>query len=213
MDVPAQIDSLLAQTAALHKHLCPRQVLGVRMGMLAARRFAFSLPQRDKRLLAFVESDGCFADGVTIATGCSLGHRTMRLMDQGKVAVTFVDSKTAQAFRIWPAPQSRALAATYAPDAPNRWTAQLKGYQTMPDDELLRLGEVELTVDLQAIVGKPGVRASCSQCGEEILNLREVRRDGLPLCLHCAGSGYWKQKPQEAAEEDLASDRSPAPGL
>ena len=31
------LSSLLEQSAALHHHLCPRQVLGVRMGMLATR--------------------------------------------------------------------------------------------------------------------------------------------------------------------------------
>jgi formylmethanofuran dehydrogenase subunit E len=30
------LQTLLAQSAALHNHLCPRQVLGVRMGMYAA---------------------------------------------------------------------------------------------------------------------------------------------------------------------------------
>ena len=52
------------------------------------------LPQKDKRLLTFVETDGCFADGVSVATGCWLGRRTMRLVDYGKVAATFVDTHT-----------------------------------------------------------------------------------------------------------------------
>ena len=51
------------------------------------------LPQTDKRLYTFVETDGCFADGVMVATGCSLGHRTLRLIDYGKVAATFVDTR------------------------------------------------------------------------------------------------------------------------
>ncbi len=33
------LDELLSRSAALHKHLCPRQVLGVRMGMLAGERY------------------------------------------------------------------------------------------------------------------------------------------------------------------------------
>src|SRR5690606_20693201 len=39
---------LLDQSAALHRHLCPRQVLGVRMGLLAAEVLGLDLPQTDK---------------------------------------------------------------------------------------------------------------------------------------------------------------------
>ncbi len=185
------IERFLAESEALHKHLCPRQVLGVRMGVLAASLLFFELPQKDKRLVAFVETDGCYADGVMAATGCSMGHRTMRLMDHGKVAVTFADTKTAKAFRVSPAAQARSLAAAYAPTAANRWQAQLEAYQIMPDEELLRVQQVELTIDLEAVMGKPGGRKNCSLCGEEILNQREKMQDGSILCLHCAGLGYW----------------------
>ena len=65
----ATLKKMLTQTAAMHKHLCPRQILGVRMGIVAAQLFPLELPQKDKRLLAFVETDGCFADGVSAATG------------------------------------------------------------------------------------------------------------------------------------------------
>ena len=69
----AQLTDLLEQTVTLHHHLCPRQVLGVRMGMLAGELLGLELPQTDKRLITFVETDGCFADGVAVATGCTLG--------------------------------------------------------------------------------------------------------------------------------------------
>ena len=94
----------------MHKHLCPRQVLGVRMGQYAGELLRLELPQQDKRLYTFVETDGCFVDGVTVATGCSVGHRTLRLMDQGKVAATFVDMRSGKAVRIWPDAQCRARA-------------------------------------------------------------------------------------------------------
>ena len=71
------LPDLLTKTAALHDHLCPRQVLGVRTGLLAARLFGLDLPQADKRLFAFVETDGCYSDGVSVSTGCWLGHRTL----------------------------------------------------------------------------------------------------------------------------------------
>lgn len=190
------IQAVLRQAAATHEHLCPRQVLGARIGLYAAELLHLDLPQDDKRLYTFVETDGCFVDGVTAATGCSLGHRTLRLMDYGKVAATFVDTAIGTGIRIWPSPLSRSLAAQYAPNAPNRWRAQLDAYQIMPAAELLCLREVDLTVDLIAIIGKPGVRVNCANCGEEILNLREIIRDGKSLCRGCANENY--VQPQSA---------------
>lgn len=116
----ASFTELLAQTAARHDHLCPRQVIGVRMGMYAAKLLELELPQSDKRLMTFVETDGCFADGVSVATGCSLGHRITRLMDFGKVAATFVDTKTERAVRIYPHAESRSNARLCLPDARSR---------------------------------------------------------------------------------------------
>ena len=184
------IQAFLAEVAAMHKHLCPRQVLGVRMGLYASELLQLELPQRDKRLYTFVETDGCFVDGITIVTGCSIGHRTLRLIDYGKVAASFVDTKSGNAIRVWPNPQCRKRAAEFALTAPNRWRAQLEAYQIMPAAELLSSCEVELQIDLKALIAKPGVRVICSSCGEEILNEREVIRNGKALCSACADGGY-----------------------
>ncbi len=161
------------------------------MGVLAGELLGIDFPQTDKRVIAFVETDGCFADGVMVVTGCSLGHRTMRLVDVGKVAVTMADTKTGRAVRLWPTPQSRSLAGQYAPQARNRWQAQLEAYQVMPVRELLRADEVKLQISLEALVGKRGIRVNCESCGEEILNGRERLLDHRTLCVHCAGERYW----------------------
>lgn len=186
------VQTLLTETTAMHRHLCPRQVLGVRMGLYAGELLGLELPQRDKRLYTLVETDGCFVDGVTTTTGCSIGHRTLRLMDYGKVAASFVDTKTGNAIRIWPNSQCRARAADYAPAAPNRWRAQLEAYQVMPAADLLSACKIELLIDLKALIARPGVRVNCSICGEEILNQREVHRDGSVLCPACADGGYMR---------------------
>jgi formylmethanofuran dehydrogenase subunit E len=180
------LDDILEQAAAWHRHLCPRQVLGARMGILAGRLLSLELPQKNKRLYTFVETDGCFADGVSAATGCWLGRRTMRLIDHGKVAATFVDTHTRRAVRIRPHPQARTEARRYAPDAKTRWHAYLAAYQIMPDDVLLEAQWVELTLDLDQLISRPGARTVCHRCGEEIINEREVTRDGTILCRGCA---------------------------
>jgi len=185
------LDELLQACAALHHHLCPRQVLGVRMGMLAGEILGLDLPQGDKRLLTIVETDGCGADGIAVATGCWVGHRTMRIEDYGKVAATFVDTRANQAVRIVPRTQARQLAHEYAPEAYSNWEAHLLGYQRMPAEELLVAQAVQLKVTIEPIISRAGVRVICASCGEEIMNEREVVREGLALCKSCAGSSYY----------------------
>ena len=176
-----------------HNHLCPRQVLGVRMGMRAGELLGLDLPQNDKRLFAFVETDGCLIDGIAVATGCWVGNRTMRVMDYGKSAATFVDTQTNRAVRVTPTRESRAVARAYAPDAPDRWHAQLAAYQIMPADELLLAQEVTLNVSLARIISKHGMRVVCERCGEDVINEREVRVDGEILCRACADGAYYTQ--------------------
>lgn len=190
-DSQARLQELLAQSAALHQHLCPRQVLGARMALAAGRLLGLELPQADKRLLVIVETDGCFSDGVAVAANCWVGRRTLRVLDYGKVAATFIDTQGGAAWRLFPHPAARETAAAYAPEARNRWEAMLLGYQRMADELLLCSQAVALTTPVEVLLSRPGARALCAACGEEILNEREVVRDGVTLCRSCAGNGYY----------------------
>lgn len=98
------LSPLLHRSASLQGHLCPWQVLAVRMGLYGADLLGLSVPRADRRLVALVELDGCFADGILAATGCSVGQRTLRLIDHGKLAATFVDAETGRAMRVTPQP-------------------------------------------------------------------------------------------------------------
>ena len=191
LNVPS-LDKPLTASAAHHHRVCPRQVLGVRIGLLAGRLLEMALPQPDKRLLAISETDGCFVDGLSAATGCFVGRRTLRVEDYGKTAATFVDTFTEQAIRIAPRNGVRELAWKYAPSAHNKWEAQLIGYQLIPDDVLVQWQPVELTIPVKQIIGQPGERVTCQICGEEIINQREVLHDGTLVCRSCAGKSYFR---------------------
>jgi formylmethanofuran dehydrogenase subunit E len=187
------IQLFLEQSAARHSHLCPRQVLGVRIGLLATR--IFDLPpggNPGKRLFTIIESDGCFSDGIEVATGCTLGHRRLRLEDYGKIAATFIDTITGRAVRIAPKLDIRQKAYAYAPDEPRRYFAQLRAYQIMPDETMFTIAPVILTTPIEAILSRPGMRVNCDSCGEEIINEREIKENGLTLCRTCAGDSYYQ---------------------
>lgn len=186
-----ELQALLEKSASRHSHLCPRQILGVRLGLLGMKTLGFDEPPAKKRLLVIVESDGCFADGVIAATDCAVGHRTLRVEDYGKTAATFIDTLTGRAMRVAPALDVRERAGFHVPDEPRRYFAQLRAYQSMPDAEMFSVTPVSLAVPLEAILSRPGARVNCDACGEEIINERETLRGGLVLCRACAGNAYY----------------------
>lgn len=185
------LQELLNKTSAMHRHLCPRQVLGVRMGLYGGSLLDIDLPQTGKRLYTIVETDGCAADGISVATNCWIGNRTYRIEDYGKLGATFIDTHTGAAFRLVPQPSVRAIAQETVPDSKNSWEAQLVGYQRIPDDQLFAVTPVRLTTPIEVIASRPGKKALCERCGEEITNQREVRLGSTVLCRACMGEAYY----------------------
>ena len=193
----ASLAQLLEQSASRHTKLCPRQVLGVRMGLLAGQVLGLNVPNAGKRLISLIETDGCAADGVSAATGCTVGNRRLRIIDFGKVAAVFVDMRCDQAIRIIPRQGIRAAAQRQVPGAKSRWHAQLEAYQLMSDTDLLAVEQVRLSISLEELLSKPGIRVICDACGEEVLNEREVVLEGAILCRSCAGQSYYHSTEQE----------------
>ncbi len=188
---------LLEKSAHGHSHLCPRQILGVRMGLLGLKTIGFDAPPAKKRLLVIVETDGCFADGITAATNCTVGHRTLRVEDFGKAAAVFIDTLTGQTLRIAPALDVRQRAYAYAPGESRHYYAQMQAYQVMPDDEMFTVTPVLLNISSDALVSRPGIRVHCDACGEEIMNEREIKHHELTLCRSCAGNSYYQLTRQD----------------
>ena len=185
-------DNLLEQSARRHQHLCPRQVLGVRMGLYAGKLLGLELPQTNKRLITLIETDGCLLDGVAVATGCNPGRRTLCVQDYGKMAATFVDGHTGRALRIAPQADARLQCLSFVDWSPDRWQAYLQGYQVLADEVLLLARPVSLNFSLADLISSESARAVCQACGEEIFNQREVRIGESCLCRACAGQAYYK---------------------
>lgn len=186
-----RLTQLLQASAALHSHLCPRQVIGVRTALAAEKLLNLEFPRKDKRLLVILETDGCYVDGVAVPAGVSVGKRTLRIEDIGKVAATFIDTQTGQALRIAPQNGVRERVAAYAPGEKIPYYAQLNGYQVMPDSEMFNIQPIRLVTSVEAILSRPGLRAQCDRCGEEIMNEREIHLDGSTCCRTCAGQAYY----------------------
>ena len=194
MNTLVDFEQLLTESVYIHGHLCPGQVLGVRMSMLGLREIGIDDPKgRDgKNIIVYVEMDRCATDAVQSVTGCSLGHRTLKFMDYGKMATTFVSLITNKSVRIFAKDESRASAKKYFPEIKNKYEAQLEAYKIMSDEELFNVKEVRLTIRPEDMPGRPMRRVTCELCMEQVQDGREQYRDGSVLCRPCADKGYYE---------------------
>lgn len=193
MNSREDFDRLLAEAVQFHGHLCAGQIIGVRMAMLGLRELGIDPVGADrKRLIVFVEIDRCATDAIMTVTGCRLGRRNLKLLDFGKMAATFVDTATMRAVRIVSAADSREKAARMFPKLEKN-DAQMRGYREMADADLFTVQDVAVTIRPEDMPGRPLGHELCASCGEAILDLREVRRDGQAVCRSCAGGEQYFQ--------------------
>ncbi|RJQ41393.1 MAG: formylmethanofuran dehydrogenase [Nitrospiraceae bacterium] len=187
-------ETLLNESVKIHGHLCPGQVLGVKMSMLGLREIGIEDPRgKDRKsLIVFVEMDRCATDAVQSVTGCSLGHRTMKFMDYGKMAATFVNLKTGKAVRVVAKEDAREKAKKYFPETADKYKAQLEAYKVMSDGELFDVMHVSVAVKPEDMPGRPLKRVPCDMCGEYVQDMRELHKSGKVLCRPCAEGGYYK---------------------
>ncbi len=195
------LDEVLEEAVAFHGHLCPGLVLGIRMARAGCRAIGIDRPRSaGKGLVVLVEIDRCATDAIEVVTGVSLGKRTLKHLDYGKMAATFVDVARGTAVRVVARDEARQLAVEWAPGESDPRRAQTAAYRVMPDAALLRLQPVGVA---PGFLDRRRVRVSCAACGEGISYQRELRVAGRTLCRPCAGETYYLPRPEgRATQED-----------
>ena len=187
-------DELLAESVKIHGHLCPGQVLGVRLAMLGLRLMGIEDPKgKDRKsFMVFVEIDRCATDAIQSVTGCSLGKRSLRWMDYGIMAATFVDIKSGAGYRILAREESRELSKNYFPEIDDKYKRQLESYKVMSDEELFDVKKIKASIEKCDMPGRPIRRLQCESCGEWVQDCRDVKKDGKLLCRPCAYGKYYE---------------------
>ena len=190
-------DELLAISTKIHGHLCAGQVIGVRMAMAGLAYIGLDDPKGAdrKKLYVLVEIDRCATDAIQSVTGCSLGKRSLRWVDFGIMAATFVNLESGRAVRVTAREEARALADTYCPEIMDKYRRQLEAYRRMTLDELFTFQEVQVNLRDCDLPGRPLRRVPCADCGDWVQDCREVERGGRLLCRACAGERYWSPLP------------------
>jgi formylmethanofuran dehydrogenase subunit E len=193
-----QLDEVLRDCETLHGHMCAGQLLGARMALLGCAAIGLNDPKGAdrKKLIVWVEIDRCMADAISAVTGARLGKRSLKYVDYGKVAATFLNTETNQAVRIVALESSRQLADNRHPQVSSRSDRQFKTYREALDGELFRMEQVEVQYTEFDAPGRPRSRVICARCGEGINDGREIKLPGddQTLCKHCGLGGYYHLK-------------------
>lgn len=180
---------LLAEAGRFHGDICRGIEIGTRMTMAGLRAIGIDDPKgKDrKNLIVFAEIDRCATDAITALTGCRPGKRTMKVMDYGKMAATFVNLTTGRAVRVAMREKKDADPDTEA-------------VATLPDAALFRLTPVEVALRPEDLPGRPVRTCTCARCGENILDGRDIQVDGQTLCRPCyEGQAYYRLPPGETS--------------
>lgn len=187
-------EELLDISTKIHGHICAGQVIGVRMAMVGLEMIGIADPKGAdrKKLYVLVEIDRCATDAIQSVTGCSLGKRSMRWIDYGIMAATFMNLETEKAVRITAVEESRELSKNYCPEIINKYQQQLAAYMIMPLEELFRFQEVSVKLQESDMPGRPIRRVQCESCEDWVQDCREVEEDGKTLCRACAGQRYYQ---------------------
>lgn len=188
-------ETLLNGSAKAHGHLCPGQVVGVRMAMEGCRLIGLDNPSelpQIKKLIVYVEMDRCATDAISYVTGVRLGRRSLKFVDNGIMAATFVNLETGKAFRIVSTEESRQLAQSRAPEFEDKRSQQLAAYKKMELDDLFTIQEVKVDVPVCDMPGPTRFKAVCQECGQVVRDKKEVMKNNQILCRPCALGTYFQ---------------------
>lgn len=192
-DIP--FEELLEICKERHGHLCAGQVIGARLSLLGLELIGIKDPYGEdrKKFLVYVEIDRCATDAIQTVTGASLGKRSMKFVDFGIMAATFLNLETGKAFRVLAKEEAKERAKYYYPHIENPALRELLAYKIMPLEELFEIQEVKVKLREIDLPGKPREKIICEKCGIVVRDGRHLELNGKKFCKICAGYSYFER--------------------
>ena len=176
-------DYFVKKMNTFHGHVCTGIVLGTRMSLAAMRYLDVDPRGENKNLIVYTEIDRCMTDAVMITTGCTLGRRSLKLVDYGKFAMTLINQGTGRAVRA-------TVIENFSRKEDMEETKRI--IAAIPDERLIKLQDVQVIIPKYDMPGFPLKTAVCSVCGEQIMDGRDMDRKGVVLCRGCAEGTYYR---------------------
>jgi formylmethanofuran dehydrogenase subunit E len=199
------LEGLLKKAGELHGHFCPYVALGVRAGYTALRTLDIERNLGMEEVIAIVETNNCFSDGIQMTTGCSFANNALIYHDLGKTAVT-VAKRDGSAVRV-------AVRADYSSSFDERypeahelfekivinreeptseeqarlsqlWAETSYKQLSVPEEEIFTVERKQIELPAYAPIHDSAI---CSVCGESVMETKARLRDGEPVCIACTG--------------------------
>ena len=197
------LSGLLYLTGLIHGHHC----IGSAMGVIAAHYAMKAMDIKEntgmEHIIAVVETNNCFADGVQVVTGCSFGNNSMVYRDFGKTAFSLV-KRNGEGIRLCTKPDLGDLLKDKRPEAIN-FVNIINNREATPEEEakVMQLNKEHcysvLSIPAEKIFNVEKVKLSlpeysrilgsniCPVCGEKYMETKAVSKDGKLLCGRCGG--------------------------
>jgi len=178
----------LQRAVDYHGHLCLGQVLGVHL----AEKGMDSIGTNDpKKMIVYVENDRCIADAIQILTGTRLGRRSMKLINYGKMAVTFINLETGNAYRIWISGKINEMIGKISFD-PQEKKRQFEIVLQSHSKDVVSAQKVMMHIPPDEMPGKPKRTVMCVKCGEKVMDNKDIITESGPICMGCAEGPYYQ---------------------
>ena len=200
---------LLKKAGELHGHHCSYLAYGVIAGLYGLKKLGVSNTGMEE-IIAIVETNNCFSDGVQMVTGCSFGNNALVYRDYGKTAVT-ISKRDGKAVRLALNPEFEDSREREYPEAyemfnklvirreesnPKTWTKLLTLFAEMshkelgvPVEKMFLIEEKEVEIPSFAPIFES---IKCAKCGENVMKTRVVEKDGQYYCVPCAKEAYFE---------------------
>ena len=201
------LPGLLRQAEVLHGHLCPMVALGVKAG-----QYAMNYLQQPhtgmEEVVAMVECNNCFTDGIQVVTGCTFGNNALIFKDLGKTAVTVARRQDGKAVRLLVKSDYRQQMLARYPAAGPLFEKVVVQRQATHEEQhhfqhlwpAIARRELEVPLEEQLVIQPLTVKVpeyarifasvACSGCGESVMEPKAVVKEGRVRCRECAGVGY-----------------------
>ena len=198
------LNGLLRKAGELHGHLCNYLTFGVKAGYYGIKEMGVSNTGMEE-LLAIVETNNCFDDGIQMVTGCSLGNNSLIYRDYGKTAVTLVRRHDKKAVRLVLNPEFDDSREQEYPEAyglfdklitrreqgsPENFPRMMELFTKMsfeeletPVERMFRIAEVKVEIPSFAPIVES---VKCTRCGENVIKTKVIEKEGRPYCIPCA---------------------------
>jgi formylmethanofuran dehydrogenase subunit E len=203
------LEGLLRKAGELHGHFCPYVALGVRAGYMALKALGIERTTGMEEVVAIVETNNCFSDGVQMVTGCTFGNNALIYRDLGETAVTVAkrdgtavrialkaewedafDSRYPEAHDLFERIVVNREEATQAEHEKlmQLWAESSFGQLELPEEEVFNVKPKKIKVPSYAPIF---ASVRCSVCGDNVMETRARVKDGKPICIACASAEHY----------------------